>query len=49
MDGLLFAERKFPGVVRLSFLVATLFGSWLIVFVIGISLLYLFRRLFAHA
>jgi hypothetical protein len=36
-----------PAFVRLSVLVATLFGSWLIVFVIGISLLYIFRRLFA--
>jgi hypothetical protein len=46
-EGLLFPERKYPAFVRLSVLVATLFGSWLIVFVFGISLLYIFRRLFA--
>ncbi len=47
-EGLSFAERKYPGIVRLSVLVATLFGSWLIVFVIGMSLLYIFRHMVAR-
>jgi len=39
-------DRKFPGAVRVAVLVATAVGSWTIVFVVGLSLLYIFRHLF---